>query len=107
MSAAVKPHSLASAMEHAICQLEENEWIIKGLRKQNDRLAAEKLNVELEASVAVATAKLGQAQAFQRMRVLEDDLNALRNWITGNCIQRDEFQQLRDDHDNLSYRTPV
>lgn len=75
--------------------------IIVALKKKNERLAAEKLEVELEASIEVAKAKFAQAQAFQRMKAVEDDLNALRNWIAGNVVQRDqEYENLRA---NVSY----
>ena len=81
--------------------IEENSHIIRGLRKQNERLKEERLNVELEASVAIATAKLGQAQAFQRITALEKDINDLRNWIAGNLVQRDqEYENMRG---NVSY----
>jgi hypothetical protein len=35
------------------------------------------------------------------MKAVEDDLNALRNWIAGNVVQRDqEYENLRA---NVSY----
>lgn len=112
MSAApdIRPHSVDSANEAMIRLLEENELIIRGLRKQNERLAAEKLNAELEASLEVAKAKFAAAQvgeAHRRIKELDDNLNDLRNWITGNCVQRDEFDALKREHYALSYRVPV
>ena len=77
-------------IEAQIARLEEDSWIIKGLRKQNERLKEEKLNVELEASVEIAKSKFALAQMVTRVTDLEKNL-----------------QQLRDDHDNLSYRVPL
>lgn len=101
----IKPGS--STFEAAVVLLEDQERIIRGLRKQNERLSEEKLQVELTASLEVAKTKLGQAQAFQRMNAIENDLNNLRNWITGNLVQRDEFADLKRQFNDLSYRVPV
>lgn len=108
MSAAISKPELvrdglpSNVAEAAIRRMEEDAHIIRGLRMQNDRLKDEKLNVELEASVAIATAKLGQAQAFQKVKELEDNLNELRNWITGNVAQKDELAAVTTKLDQVA-----
>jgi hypothetical protein len=91
----------SNVIEAQIAKMEQDEIIIRALKKKNERLAAERLEAELEASIEIAKAKFAQAQAFQRMKAVEDDLNQLRNWIAGNVVQRDqEYENLRS---NVSY----
>lgn len=76
----VRPHSIDSAWEHAVAQMEENEHIIRGLRKQNERLEAELLNTSLRASLAVNQAKFEAAQvgeAHRRIAALEKEVAKL------------------------------
>jgi microsomal dipeptidase-like Zn-dependent dipeptidase len=101
MSAKPELSLLPSAMDAAIRRMEEDTHIIRGLRKQNERLKEELLNAQLEASLEIAKHKFAAAQAFQRMKAVEDDLNALRNWIAGNVVQNDdEYKAMRS---NVSY----
>lgn len=116
MSAApdIRPHSLESAWEAAVQRLEEDEHIIRGLRKQNERLAAEKLNAELEASVKVATLKGQNSDLAARVAALEKSVAALDKAQdrTGNLLQplvglREEFDRLKSEHYALSGRVSV
>ena len=82
-----------------LARLEEDQHIIRGLRKQNERLKEELLNAQLEASLEIAKAKFGQAQAFQRITELEKRIEAvenesdrINNFVAGHCVQRAEFE---------------
>jgi hypothetical protein len=67
---------------------------MESLRAQRDHfiekcaaLQEQKNALELELSVI----RLGQAiETDKRVGRVEDDLNALRNWITGHVVQNDE-----------------
>jgi hypothetical protein len=98
-------------IEAQMARMEEDSHIIRGLRKQNERLKEEKLNAELEASLEIAKAKFAAAQVGEALRrvvelerrvtAAEADTNNLRNWIAGNAVQRDqEYENMRG---NVSY----
>lgn len=109
-----------NAQEAAIKLLEENEWIIKGLRKQNERLAEERLNAELAASVEIAKQKFATAQWYQRAMDLEKRVGVLEQLtkaLADSCDRianhaqglpsREEFTVLKNDHYALSERVPL
>jgi hypothetical protein len=91
-------------IEAQLALIEENAHIIRGLRKQNERLKEEKLNVELEASLEIAKHKFTLAQMTQRVALLEKSVAALDEAQnrTGNIVAglptRDEFTLLHNDY---------
>lgn len=109
-----RPEKYENVVEAAIKRMEEDTHVIRGLRQQNARLKEELLNAQLEASLEIAKAKFGQAQAFLRITELEQRIAAaeresdrLNNFVTGYCVQRDEFEQVRASVSGLLARETI
>jgi hypothetical protein len=104
MSAQPKPELVRSAHDEQIDALikkaELDGHIINALNKKNERLAAEKLEVELEASIEVAKAKFAAAQAHQLIAELRASVTALdesfnnQNNVIAGLVRRDEFEEV-------------
>lgn len=77
--------------------VEENASL--GLQLSAQELAHKREQFDLAERVKLAVAQTGEAH--RRTGELETNLNDLRNWIAGNCVQRDqEYENLRA---NVSY----
>lgn len=110
MSAQPKPELVRDEQIDAlIAKAQLDGHIIVALKKKNERLAAERLEVELEASIEVAKAKFAAAQAHQLIAELRASVKALEDAQnrTGNIVQglmggpsADEWERVRS---NVSY----
>lgn len=98
----------ADVAEAAIKRMEEDSHIIRGLRMQNERLRDERLNAELEASVAIAKAKFSQAQLYQRLLDIESRLAELAKLVDGQAqFLAGDYQLLKDRVDGIAAREVI
>jgi hypothetical protein len=113
MSAQPKPELVrdvhAEQREALLKKAELDAIIIGALKKKNERLAAERLEAELEASIEIAKAKFAAAQAHQLIAELRASVKALEEAQnrTGNIVQgmvggpsAEEWERVRG---NVSY----
>jgi hypothetical protein len=89
----------SNVIEAQIAKMEQDEIIIRALKKKNERLAAERLEAELEASIEIAKAKFAQAQAFQRMVELEKRVAELATIVDAQAqLLAGEYRLLHQDY---------
>lgn len=96
MATALTVESMESVIEASSKRMEEDAWIIKGLRKQNERLKEEKLNAELEASLLIASLKFREAQLFGRVMDAEKAIAKLQTLVQAladSCDRMANHQQ--------------
>jgi F0F1-type ATP synthase gamma subunit len=99
----------SNVIEAQIAKMEQDEIIIRALKKKNERLAQEKLEAELEASVKIAALKGEKADLAARIEALEKAQDRTGNLVQGLVLtpSRDEFDRLRERVEGLCAREVV
>lgn len=103
------PHSVDSAMEAAIRYMEEQEVRLKGYKLAIERLEAERLTAELEASVKIAHLKGEKADLAARVEALEKAQDRTAQMVQALVLTptRDEFDFLKERVEGLCAREVV
>lgn len=88
---------------------EENERLRRALEMTEKQLKlAQSARDAWKGTAELRAKKLLEVHGLylDRITKLEEHCNRIANYVQG-LPTRQEYQQLRDDHDNLSYRVPV